>query len=81
MLLPDKHIKVGESILGLAALVASRLGEPMTFDALMRVLEEDLDSPRWPAFHTAESVSLALCFLYSIGFVDVMSGGEVYRCA
>lgn len=80
MLLPDKHVKVGESILGLAALVLTCLSRPMPFDRLMAVLTPSFETAEWPAYHNTETVSLALCFLHSIGLVDVTDEGDVYRC-
>lgn len=80
MLLPDKHITLAESIMGPSALVLSLLANATTFDALMERLEPLTASADWPAFHTAESVSLALAFLFTIGLVDVTVQGELYRC-
>lgn len=80
MLLPDKHVNIGESILGLAALVLANLEEPLPFDSLMTVLTPQFETSEWPAYHNTESVSLAICFLYSIGLIDVTSEGELYRC-
>lgn len=81
MLLPDKHLRISESILGLAALVLSRLKKPIAFDKLMTRLAKEFDTPSWPARHSAESVSLALCLLYSIGKIDVATDGTIVRCA
>lgn len=80
MLLPDKHVKIGESILGLAALVMANVEEPIAFDNLMAVLTPKFETPEWPAYHNTETVSLALCFLYSVGLVDVTSEGDLHRC-
>lgn len=80
MLLPDKHITIAASVLGLSALVFSTLAEPLTFDALMETLAPQFDTSAWPAFHTAESVSLALSFLYALGLLDVTPEGELFRC-
>jgi hypothetical protein len=81
VLLPDKHIPIAASVLGLSGLIVSVLQQPMTFDSLMEVLEPRFDTQEWPAFHTAESVSLALSFLYAIELVDVTADGELMRCA
>ena len=80
MLLPDKHVRLAESLLGLAALVLAALDRPLTFDRLMGRLAPQFETPDWPAFHTAETVSLALCFLYAVGAVDVTEDGELVRC-
>ena len=80
MLLPDKHIKIGESILGLSALIVANLKRPIPFDRLMAMLEPKFETSEWPAYHNTETVSPALCFLYSIGIVDVRHDADVYRC-
>jgi hypothetical protein len=80
MLLPDKHIRIAESILGLSALVFVTLEKPLPFDKLMTVLAQKFETPEWPAFHNAETVALALCVLYSSGLVDVTPHGDLYRC-
>ncbi len=80
MLLPDKHVRIGESILGLAALVVANLEKPLAFDNLMAVLSPKFETPEWPAYHNTETVSLALCFLHLTGLVDVTLEGDVYRC-
>lgn len=80
MLLPDKHILISESILGLAGLVLSHLSTGTTFDSLWRVVREQLDTPSWPANHDVQNFVLALCFLHSIGAVDVSANGELSKC-
>lgn len=80
MLLPDKHIKISESLLGLAALILESLTETLSFDSLVASLSAKFETPEWPAFHNAESVCLALCFLHTIGLVDVADDGVLFRC-
>lgn len=80
MLLPDKHIKISESILGLGGLVSNAMRERMSFDGLMVALAPRFGTPEWPAYHTPETVSLALSLLYMIGTIDVADNGELYRC-
>lgn len=81
MLLPDKHIRISESIVALSGLVLSVLTKPMSFDKLMKIISPTLGGPEWPATHGADSITLALCFLNTIGAVDVDPCGELYRCA
>lgn len=80
MLLPDKHVKISESILGLSALVVSNIDGGITFDKLMGRLVRKFETPEWPAYHNTETVALALCFLYTIGLVDVTKEGDLFRC-
>lgn len=80
MLLPDKHVRLAESLLGLAALVLTALDRPLTFDRLMGLLAPQFETAAWPAYHTAETVSLALCLLFAAGAVDVSDDGVLARC-
>ncbi len=80
MLLPDKHITICESLLGLSALILTTLEESRSFDSLLAMVAKECETPRWPAFHNAESVCLALCFLHSVGLVDVETNGDLFRC-
>ncbi len=81
MLLPDKHLRICESVLGLAALVLAHLQRPLRFDKLMASLDAVFGSEDWPASHNAETTTLALCVLYAIGLVDVSEDGDIHRCA
>jgi hypothetical protein len=80
MLLPDKHVKIAESIIGLAALVVANMEKPVAFDNLMAILAPKFETPEWPAYHNTETVSLALCYLHAVGLVDVTPDGDLYRC-
>lgn len=80
MLLPDKHIKISESILGLATLILEMLDQKMTLDHLMTKMSKNVVMDGWPTSHNTENVSLALCFLFSIGTVNISIEGDLYRC-
>jgi hypothetical protein len=71
---------LSESVLGFAGLVLSLIIKPTPFDSLWKKVREHLDTPEWSAAHGAENFVLALCFLYSLGAVDVTPGGELFRC-
>jgi len=80
VLLPDKHLRIAESVLGFAGLVLSLIPKPLPFDSLWKRVQEKLTSREWPAAHGVENFALALCFLFSIGAVDVSPNGELFRC-
>ena len=80
MLLPDKHLRLSESVLGFAGLVLSLVVKPITFDQLWKRVQEQQECGSWPVAHGTENFVLALCFLFSIGTVDVTPGGELFRC-
>ena len=80
VLLPDKHLRISECVLGLAGLVLAHIVRPTRFDALWAKVREKMGSPEWPAVHGVENFVLALCFLFSIGLIEVSSDGEIFRC-
>jgi hypothetical protein len=80
VLLPDKHIRLSESIVGFAGLILSTLVRPTTFDTLWKKVRDRLDTPDWPSVHGVDNFVLALGFLYSIEAVEVSDDGELTRC-
>jgi hypothetical protein len=80
MLLPDKHITLAESILGLGAVVLESLDRPRTIDYLFKTVRQLRDAGRMPAFHDFDTVTLAVLFLYSVGVVESTESGTIRRC-
>jgi hypothetical protein len=80
MLLPDKHVTLAESILGLGGVVLGLLDRPRTADQLYQSVKDAREDKSLPAFHDLDSVLLAILFLYSIGTVEVTDSGAVRRC-
>jgi len=68
MILPDKHVALPHSLLGVGAAVLSRVTKPMTVSAL------------WDAVRSVPEVSgygrfiLALDLLYAVGALDFSNG-------
>lgn len=82
MLLPDKHITLAESILGLGAFIIGELLErPQSLDRLYEKIVRARESPSLPAYHDFDSLLLAILFLYSIGAVDLNQNGNIHLCA
>jgi hypothetical protein len=81
MLLPDKHITMAESILGLGAVLLSRLDRAQSIDRLYDFVKGDVESGELPAYHDFDSVLLSVLFLFSIGAVELTASGGVRRCA
>lgn len=52
MLLPDKHIKMSESLLGLGSFLLSSLRKPMTVDAMWFEYSRAREDGTYPAYHT-----------------------------
>ena len=81
MLLPDKHVRLSESVLGLGAFVLSLLDRPRTADQLYQKVKEACEDRTLPAYHDFDSVTLTVLFLYTIGVVEATESGAIYRCA
>lgn len=81
MLLPTKHIKVSESILGLAGIIIDILKVPMTLEELRMKLEaKHTDLSIQLPYHSFDNIILALSFLYSINTIEINSIGKLYKC-
>ena len=82
MLLPDKHITLAESILGLGAILLNELLEgPKSVDRLYDKVVVVSETPALPAYHNFDDLLLAIIFLYSVGAVEISEIGSVQLCA
>jgi hypothetical protein len=82
MLLPDKHITLAESILGLGGFIIGKLLErPYSLDRLYEKVAEASEGPELPAYHDFDSLLLAILFLYTIGAVELNGSGNLKLCA
>ncbi len=81
MILPNKHITISQSLLGLGGYILTCLDSPQTIDELWQHLERTLGSAKFPARHTFENMILALDFLFLIRAIDYASEGKIEICA
>ena len=81
MLLPDKHISLAESVLGLGAFLLNELDHPRSIDRLHERIATARETRDLPGFHDFDSLLLAILFLYSIGAVEMTHDGGIRRCA
>lgn len=80
MLLPDKHITLAESVLGLGSFVLSNLAQPRSVDQLYAKVKEAREGPELPAYHDFDSLLLSVLFLYSIDAIKMDANGAIQRC-
>jgi hypothetical protein len=80
MLLPDKHIKLAESLLGLGGFALQVLATPQPIDVLWKELQETNNTAELPAYHSFENLVLAVDFLFSIGAITIDRSGKLERC-
>jgi len=81
MILPDKHITISQSLLGLGGYILTVLDSPQTIDELWQQLEKTLGSSKFPTKHTFENMIMALNFLYMIRAIDYTPEGKIEICA
>ena len=80
MLLPEKHITLAESTLGLGALLIDMLDKPRTLDYLFKQTRGMRETGEINAFHDFDSITIAVLFLYATGIVENTETGAIRRC-
>ncbi len=81
MLMPAKHIRLAESLIGLGSFVLDALPSPRTIDELWNEFQGINNTRRFPAYHSFENLVLAVDFLFIIGAIDEDREGRLARCA
>lgn len=81
MLMPDKHIRFAESLLGLGSFVLDALTTPQTIDELWAGFRKAQKAGHYAAPHTFENLVLAVDLLFTIGAVrETDHSGVLQRC-
>lgn len=78
MILPTKHIRISESLIGLGGYLLKYLKEPMTIDQLW-IKYEIVNNKKFPSYHNFDNMVLALNLLFIMGIVDINEKGELYN--
>lgn len=82
MILPSKHIRIAESLLGLGGYLLSYMKDgPKTVDQLWFKVSKQNETKKAMAYHGFDNVILALNYLYIIGAIDINSEGLIYNAA
>lgn len=69
MLMPKKHIRLSESIIGLAGFLLPYLTEKRTIDYLWKEVKNANTTQTLPAKHSFDNLVLAIDFLFMIGAI------------
>lgn len=77
MLLPDKHISLGESLLGFGAHLLCLIDGPVTVDALWRKYQKS--AADYPAYQSFDNLILSLDALFAMRLVALTEAGEIQR--
>lgn len=81
-LLPEKHIRLNETVLGLGACALMNLDSPKSLDALWEDIRELRKKKKIiPQKTSFEDLVLAVDFLYAMRAITSTDEGELMRCA
>jgi len=76
-LIPHKHLRFTDSLIGLAGFIRSQLNEPHTPDELWTLL--DRDNSGWLAKPTFEQLILSIDILFALKQIKLTRSGQVAR--
>lgn len=80
MILPTKHLRISESLLGLGGYLLKYLNEgPQTIDQLWFKVSKQNNTKKSFSYHGFDNVILALNYLFIIGVIEINSEGKVYN--
>lgn len=78
MILPTKHIRIAESIVGLGGILLSYISKkPSTIEELWSALQHAMKNELKGTYHNFDNLVLALDFLYITGAITLNSKGEI----
>jgi len=78
MILPSKHIRFSESLMGLGGMLLSFINEPKSVDEIwFKYSEINNSKKKFPAYHNFDNVILALNYLYLIGAIEINNNGKI----
>jgi hypothetical protein len=80
MLLPQKHLRLSDSIIGLASYLLETLDSPTSIDNIWLKFQKVSGTSKFPAYHPFENFILALDFLFLISVIRE-DHGIIIRCA
>ncbi len=80
MIIPTKHIKLSESLLGFGGALLGLLKKPQSIDELWHTYSEANKKFKiLPAYHNFENLVLALDYLFIIGAIKIDSEERIYH--
>lgn len=76
MVLPSKHIKFSESLLGLAGYILELIDSPLSIDELWHKYS-NRNKSKLPAYHDFDNLILALDLLFILGLINITQEGKL----
>ena len=81
MILPTKHIRLSESLLGLGSFVIQELSDPKTIDEVWSEFIKAVKSGEYPFSQSFENLILAIDLLYVLGAITTDDFGRLVQCS
>jgi hypothetical protein len=80
LLLPDKHIKLAESLIGLGGFVLETLIEPKTIDEIWLDFQKNYHNDQYPAYHSFDNLILTIDFLFTVNAINIDTKDKLFIC-
>lgn len=79
MILPTKHTKIEQTLLGFGSYILQIIEQGTTVDVLWNEYLKDFDNKKFLTKHSFDNLILTLIFLFSIGAIEEKDG-VIYKC-
>lgn len=81
MLMPEKHIRITESLFGIGGIIVECLDDKsVLLDEIILYVEEYFNkNNKEKIYNNIDNIILAIDFLYSIGIVEIDIDGRIYN--
>jgi len=80
MILPGKHIRFAESLIGLGAVIIDILKIKRDIDGVWFEYQKINNTRKFPAYHTYDNLVLCIDFLYALNTITIDEHGGIVRC-
>jgi hypothetical protein len=78
MILPAKHIKFSQSLLGLAGFILGCLKQPMSVDEIW-IKFSKTSKTKFPGYHDFDNIVLATNLLFLLGTIEIDRQGKLHN--
>ena len=81
MLMPQKHINLSESLIGIGGFVLGIVkNKEKTIDTIIKEVEKLIDNTKnKKIYNNVDNIMLSIDYLYSIGAIDIDENGRIYN--
>jgi len=80
MILPNRHIRLSESLFGLGSFVIEKSSKPISLDDIWSDFERSVASGSYPFAHSFENLILAIDLMHMLGAIETDNQGRIVSC-